>query len=59
MRIGIVGATGYGGSDLLRLLHQHPEINEIVVYSSSQEGMNIHESYPHRDLVVLIIDGPV
>ncbi|KMK74828.1 N-acetyl-gamma-glutamyl-phosphate reductase [Alkalihalobacillus pseudalcaliphilus] len=47
MRIGIVGATGYGGSDLLRLLHQHPEINEIVVYSSSQEGMNIHESYPH------------
>ncbi|GAF64008.1 N-acetyl-gamma-glutamyl-phosphate reductase [Alkalihalobacillus trypoxylicola] len=47
MKIGIVGATGYGGSDLLRLLHQHPKVSDITLYSSSQEGVHIHESYPH------------
>ncbi|MBP3949573.1 N-acetyl-gamma-glutamyl-phosphate reductase [Bacillus suaedae] len=47
MRVGIVGATGYGGAELLRLLNLHPHIKDIVLYSSSKEGMNIHESYPH------------
>ncbi|ARK31507.1 N-acetyl-gamma-glutamyl-phosphate reductase [Halalkalibacter krulwichiae] len=47
MRVGIIGATGYGGAELLRLLNQHPKVEEIVLYSSSKEGMNIQESYPH------------
>ncbi|KGA97381.1 N-acetyl-gamma-glutamyl-phosphate reductase [Alkalihalobacillus alcalophilus ATCC 27647 = CGMCC 1.3604] len=51
MKIGIVGATGYGGADLLRLLHQHPKVNEIILYSSSQEGVHIHESYPHLSTI--------
>lgn len=47
MRVGIIGATGYGGAELLRLLNQHPHVENIVLYSSSKEGMNIQESYPH------------
>ncbi|WP_100404889.1 N-acetyl-gamma-glutamyl-phosphate reductase [Bacillus solitudinis] len=47
MKIGIVGATGYGGAELLRLLNHHPEVNKVVLYSSSKQGMHIHESYPH------------
>ncbi|WP_062047994.1 N-acetyl-gamma-glutamyl-phosphate reductase [Bacillus sp. JCM 19034] len=47
MRVGIVGATGYGGAELLRLLNHHPHISDIVLYTSSKEGMNIHETYPH------------
>ncbi|WP_332689299.1 N-acetyl-gamma-glutamyl-phosphate reductase [Halalkalibacter lacteus] len=47
MRVGIIGATGYGGAELLRLLHQHPHVQEVVLYTSSKEGMNIQESYPH------------
>ncbi len=33
MKIGIIGATGYAGSDLVRLLLRHPEA-EIVWYGS-------------------------
>ncbi|NEU29701.1 N-acetyl-gamma-glutamyl-phosphate reductase [bacterium LRH843] len=47
MRVGIIGATGYGGAELLRLLKQHPHIEDVVLYTSSREGMNINESYPH------------
>ncbi|WP_088103553.1 N-acetyl-gamma-glutamyl-phosphate reductase [Halalkalibacter urbisdiaboli] len=47
MKIGIVGATGYGGAELLRLLNGHPEVNEVILYSSSKQGVHIHESYPH------------
>ncbi|GAE25252.1 N-acetyl-gamma-glutamyl-phosphate reductase [Halalkalibacter wakoensis JCM 9140] len=47
MRVGIIGATGYGGAELLRLLHQHPHVEEVVLYTSSKEGMNIQDSYPH------------
>jgi N-acetyl-gamma-glutamyl-phosphate reductase len=47
MRVGIIGATGYGGAELLRLLNQHTHVEDIVLYSSSKEGMNIQESYPH------------
>ncbi|MCM3716612.1 N-acetyl-gamma-glutamyl-phosphate reductase [Halalkalibacter oceani] len=47
MRVGIIGATGYGGAELLRMLKNHPHIEEVVLYTSSKEGMNINESYPH------------
>ncbi|MFB4162778.1 N-acetyl-gamma-glutamyl-phosphate reductase [Alteribacillus sp. JSM 102045] len=47
MKVAIVGATGYGGIELIRLLHNHPEVNGISVFSSSQEGKTIAESYPH------------
>ena len=47
MRIGIVGATGYGGAELLRLLKNHPEVEDIHLYTSSKEGVHISESYPH------------
>ncbi len=47
MRVGIIGATGYGGAELLRLLHHHPHVKEIHLYTSSKEGVYIHKSYPH------------
>ncbi|ERN52696.1 N-acetyl-gamma-glutamyl-phosphate reductase [Alkalihalophilus marmarensis] len=47
MKVGIIGATGYGGADLLRLLWQHPEAEEIITYTSSKQDLHIHESYPH------------
>ncbi|MDQ0207937.1 N-acetyl-gamma-glutamyl-phosphate reductase [Alkalicoccobacillus murimartini] len=47
MRIGIVGATGYGGAELLRLLNNHPEAKNIQLYTSTKEGVHIEESYPH------------
>lgn len=46
-KVGIVGATGYGGVELIRLLANHPHFHVYAVYSSSQDGMELAEVYPH------------
>ena len=38
MRAAILGATGYTGLVLLRLLGEHPEVREIIAVSHSQPG---------------------
>ncbi|WP_096198982.1 N-acetyl-gamma-glutamyl-phosphate reductase [Bacillus sp. FJAT-45350] len=52
MRAAIIGATGYGGAELIRLLHNHPEVTLSSVHSSSQQGVSISETYPHLNNVV-------
>lgn len=47
MNVGIIGATGYGGLELLRILTNHPEITEVHVFSSSEENMQISHKYAH------------
>lgn len=47
MKIAIIGATGYGGSELIRILHQHPEAQIHSIHSSSQAGKPLYTSYPH------------
>ncbi|MCJ7987579.1 N-acetyl-gamma-glutamyl-phosphate reductase [Priestia sp. OVL9] len=46
-KVGIVGATGYGGVELIRLLANHPHFHVYAVYSSSQDGTELAEVYPH------------
>ncbi len=47
MRVGIVGATGYTGVELLRLLAQHPARPEVTVITSRQEaGRKLTEIFP-------------
>ena len=47
MKIGIVGASGYAGGELLRLLSNHPnfEISFIAAYANA--GEPITEVHPH------------
>ena len=47
MIAGIIGATGYAGAELVRLLSGHPEINELVLSSVSFEGERIEDIYPN------------
>jgi N-acetyl-gamma-glutamyl-phosphate reductase len=47
LRIAIVGSTGYGGVELMRLLHAHPNAEVTSVISSSSAGTKITEGYPH------------
>lgn len=47
MKIGIVGATGYGGAELVRILTHHPHTEECILYSSSGEGNVYSNTYPH------------
>ncbi|HHW39084.1 MAG TPA: N-acetyl-gamma-glutamyl-phosphate reductase [Bacillales bacterium] len=52
MRIAIVGATGYGGAELIRLLNHHPEVEIVSLHSSSQQGTPYTESYPHLQGII-------
>jgi len=47
MKAGIIGATGYAGAELVRLLSGHPKIEELVLSSVSFEGEKITDIYPN------------
>ena len=46
MRVAVIGAAGYAGGELLRLLTQHPEVGDWVATSRSQAGKPIAEVHP-------------
>ncbi|MCR8660549.1 N-acetyl-gamma-glutamyl-phosphate reductase [Paenibacillus endoradicis] len=49
--IAIVGSTGYGGVELMRLLHSHPNVEITSVISSSSAGTKVTEGYPHLQAI--------
>jgi len=44
---GIIGATGYAGSELVRLLSSHPQVSSLVLASTSFEGGAMESVYPN------------
>ena len=46
MKVAVVGAAGYAGGELLRLLHQHPDVREIVATSRSRGGARLADAHP-------------
>ncbi|MHB8585439.1 MAG: N-acetyl-gamma-glutamyl-phosphate reductase [Thermoplasmatota archaeon] len=54
IRIGIVGASGYGGGELLRLFLGHPDVEVAYVTSDRFAGKpvrSVHPNLRHSDLV--------
>lgn len=47
IKVGIAGATGYGGVELLRLLGNHPEAEVILAGTESYVGQELAAVYPH------------
>jgi N-acetyl-gamma-glutamyl-phosphate reductase len=46
VRAGVVGASGYMGAELLRLLAGHPEIEVAVATGESTAGSRVADLYP-------------
>lgn len=46
MKVSIIGTTGYGGVELLRILHRHPVFNIHSIHSTKDE-VPIWNEYPH------------
>lgn len=46
IKAGIVGATGYAGAELVRLLTAHPEAEISAISSVSFEGDKLSDVYP-------------
>lgn len=55
IRAAIVGSTGYGGVELIRLLLKHPQVDITSVISSSSAGASIADGYPH--LAEILVDS--
>ena len=47
MKVSVIGATGYAGAELLRILYQHPQAEVVHVTSESHTGERISALYPH------------
>ena len=54
---GIVGATGYAGSELVRLLLSHPEAEVTAISSVSFEGMALSQVYPAYNQMIDLVCG--
>jgi N-acetyl-gamma-glutamyl-phosphate reductase len=45
-RVGIVGATGYAGAELVRILTGHPQVELTILTSRQFAGVKFDEVYP-------------
>ena len=58
-KIGIVGATGYTGVELLRILVTHPEVEITYVTSRSNAGTRVDSMFPNlRGFIDLEFSDP-
>lgn len=46
LQAGVVGASGFGGAELLRLLADHPSIEIAAVFGESSAGRRLAELFP-------------
>jgi N-acetyl-gamma-glutamyl-phosphate reductase len=47
IRVGVIGASGYTGADLIRLAYRHPNIELTLLLAKSHAGKSMDEVFPH------------
>ena len=52
IRVGVIGATGYAGAELVRILSGHPDVELTVLTSRQYAGMKYDGIYPSMAGVV-------
>src|SRR5699024_10250237 len=52
MKAAIIGATGYGGAELIRILHNHPHVSIHSVHATSELGNSLYKNYPHMKSII-------
>jgi N-acetyl-gamma-glutamyl-phosphate reductase len=58
VRAAIVGASGYAGAELVRLLADHPNVEIAALYGRNREGRPLAEEFPHlAPLGLRFVDG--
>ncbi len=57
--VGIVGATGYAGGELVRLLLHHPNVKLTGLQGRNRDNQPIAASHPHLSETGLVIDQAI
>ncbi|MAR53647.1 MAG: N-acetyl-gamma-glutamyl-phosphate reductase [Acidimicrobiaceae bacterium] len=47
LQVGIVGASGFTGSELMRLIATHPDMELVVATGDTQAGSRVRDLYPN------------
>ena len=47
IRVGIIGASGYTGADVIRLAARHPGIEISALVAKAHAGQTLGEVFPH------------
>ncbi len=47
VKVSVIGASGYGGAEAVRLLSTHPNVNIVHVTAESQQGQSMSDLYPN------------
>ncbi|HWA76977.1 MAG TPA: N-acetyl-gamma-glutamyl-phosphate reductase [Polyangiaceae bacterium] len=47
LRVGIIGAGGYTGAELVRLIHSHPELSLVMCAAREKAGKRLGEVLPN------------
>lgn len=50
INIAVMGASGYGGNELINILSKHPKIGSVYPHSRSNQGKKITDLYPDSRL---------
>lgn len=59
MKVGIIGGSGYGGGELLRILSLHPEVEVTLATSREKEGEEVCKTHPNlKGIVDLKFENP-
>jgi len=45
IKVGILGASGYTGFELIKILKKHPQVELVVLNSRSHDGKKVSELY--------------
>src|SRR5918992_1321533 len=48
-RVGVVGVSGYGGGEILRLCARHPEVEVVYAAGETSAGQRLGARYPGLD----------
>ena len=59
IRAAVVGATGFTGSELVRILHHHPHVDLALITSESRAGERLSDVHPFFESIVDSILHPV
>lgn len=59
MRVGIIGATGYVGAELVRLLERHPAVRIVGLTARGRQREPVGRTHPHLDRTGHVVDAAV
>ena len=57
VRVAIIGATGYVGSELVRLLSRHPNVEIVGLVGRGRDSEPIVATHPHLATTGHVVDS--